>query len=225
MRRSKLDRTITSFVQNVVRVLAYAVILVIVLTLLGIPMNSIIAVIASAGLAIGLAMQSSLSNVASSLVILYSKLFKAGDFVDIGGNAGTVDSIGLFTTKLVMVDNRVMYIPNTTVASEVVINHTTQDKRRLEWTFSVPYRSDVKKALEIISDILKSDKRVFADGIFVRITSLGETSRIVTARAFTSTDEYWNVNADILEKISDSFDENNISLIAETAVRQVSGEI
>jgi small conductance mechanosensitive channel len=204
---TKIERTFHTFLFNVAKVLLFTLVFVIALSMLGIPMTSIIAVIGSAGIAIGLAMKDSLSNVAAGVLILYGKIFKVGDFVDIGGTTGIVSEIGIVYTKLSTIDGKDTYIPNATVADSVVTDFNGQTKRRLDFNLKLSYDVDTDEATKIISGILEADERIAKeDEIFVRLTELDPTYQQITARVSVPTKSYWDVNFDVLEKIKKSFD-------------------
>jgi small conductance mechanosensitive channel len=204
---TKIERTFHTFLYNVAKVLLFTLVFVIALSMLGIPMTSIIAVIGSAGIAIGLAMKDSLSNVAAGVLILYGKIFKVGDFVDIGGTTGIVSEIGIVYTKLSTIDGKDTYIPNATVADSVVTDFNGQTKRRLDFNLKLSYDVDTDDAIKIISGILEADERIAGeDEVFVRLTELDPTYQQITARVYVPTKSYWDVNFDVLEKIKKSFD-------------------
>jgi small conductance mechanosensitive channel len=209
----KLDKTLHTFMLTVIKVILLTIVFVIALSMLGIPMTSIIAVIGSAGIAIGLAMKDSLSNVAAGVLVLYGKIFKVGDYVEIGGTGGIVVEIGIAYTKLSTIDGKDTYIPNTTVAGSVVINFNGQTKRRVDFNLKLDYSVPTEKAIEIITNVLEADERVIKEShIFVRLTELAPTYQQISARVYVPTDKYWDVNADGLAKIKKAFDDARLPL-------------
>jgi small conductance mechanosensitive channel len=214
MDKGRFDKTLNTFLKNLLRILLTAIVIVIALTVLGIPMTSIIAVIGSAGIAVGLAMKDSLSNIAAGILVLYGKVFKVGDYVEIGGSGGTVAEIGIVYTKLTAPDGRDIFFPNTTVSSSLVVNFNSQKLRRLEYNIRLDYSVPTKTATEIIKGAVSEDKRIFTDGLFVRLSELSPTAQVITVRAFTPTETYWDVNYDLIERIKDALDEANIPLFS-----------
>jgi small conductance mechanosensitive channel len=215
----KLDKTLHTFVLTVIKVILITIVFVIALSMLGIPMTSIIAVIGSAGIAIGLAMKDSLSNVAAGVLVLYGKIFKVGDYVEIGGTGGIVVEIGIAYTKLSTIDGKDTYIPNTTVAGSVVINFNSQVKRRVDFNLKLDYSVPTEAAIKLIESVLEADERVIKEShIFVRLTELAPTYQQISARVYVPTEMYWDVNADGLQKIKKAFDDAGLSLFCNTVV-------
>ncbi|MDR0987657.1 MAG: mechanosensitive ion channel family protein [Ruminococcus sp.] len=209
----KVDKTLHTFALTVIKVILLTIVFVIALSMLGIPMTSIVAVIGSAGIAIGLALKDSLSNVAAGVLVLYGKIFKVGDYVEIGGTGGIVVEIGIAYTKLTTIDGKDTYIPNTTVAGSVVINFNSQTKRRVDFNLKLDYSVPTEKAIEIITGVLEADERVIKEShIFVRLTELAPTYQQISARVYVPTEKYWDVNADGLAKIKKAFDDAHLSL-------------
>jgi small conductance mechanosensitive channel len=211
----KSHLTLQVFLINIIKVILTALVIVIALTFAGIPMNSIIAVIGSAGIAVGLAMKDSLSNVAAGILILYGKIFKVGDYVEIDGTGGTVAEIGIVYTKLTTPDGRGIFMPNTSVSDSVVVNFNSQTKRRLDVNLKLSYDVETQTAVRLITTVLEADTRINKDdGIYVRITELAPGYQQISARVYVPTHEYWDVNADTLEGIKTAFDEAGVKMFA-----------
>lgn len=211
--KSRFDKTVNSFLISAVNVLMTAFILIIALSVLGIPMTSIIAVFSAAGLAIGLALQDSLSNVAGGFIILLSDPFKAGDYISAAGSEGTVDEITILTTKIVTPDNKDIYIPNGTLSKATVTNYTREKLRRVDLIFGISYSSDSTAAMEIINGILAAHALTLSDPApTVRIITLNESSVDITVRVWTRSENYWTVYFDLTEQIKAAFDENGIEI-------------
>lgn len=211
--KSRLDKTVHSFLISAVNVLLIAFILIIVLSVLGIPTASIIAVFSAAGLAIGLALQNSLSNVAGGFIILLSDPFKAGDYISAAGSEGTVEEITILTTKIKTPDNKDIYIPNGTLSGATITNYTREKMRRVDMIFGISYSSDSAAAIEIINGILDAHKLTLSDPApTVRIISLSESSVDITVRVWVHSDDYWTVYFDLTEQIKAAFDENGIEI-------------
>lgn len=211
--RSRLDKTIHGFIRSAADILMMILIIITVLATLGIPMASIIAVLSTAGLAIGLALQNSLSNVAGGFIILFSHPFKAGDYISAAGVEGTVEEITVINTKITTVDNKAVYIPNGTLAGATVTNYTHEDRRRVDITFSVSYEDDFRKAVEVIHDVCKNHPKVLSDPApFVRVTALALSSVDIVSRSWVNSADYWDVYFDITEQVKAALDENNITI-------------
>ena len=148
--RSNLDKTAHGFLISLIRIILYTIVVVIALTIFGVPMTSIIAVIGAAGLAVGLALQSSLSNLAGGFIILFAKPFKVGDFIEADGVSGNVEHISILYTTVVLPDNRTAHIPNGTVAGGKITNYTEKATRRLDLVFSISYSADFRKAKVVL---------------------------------------------------------------------------
>jgi small conductance mechanosensitive channel len=209
--RSRLDKTMHGFVKSIVKVALYCFILVISLTILKIPMNSIIAVIGAAGLAVGLALQNSLSHFAGGFIVLFSKPFKVGDFIETNGISGIVEEISLINTKIVTIDNKAIYIPNGTISGSTIINYTNEEKRRVDLTFNISYNNDYKEAISIITSVINEHKLVLKDlEVFVRLVELASSSLKIAVKVWVSSNDYWTVYYDLIEQVKNAFDENNI---------------
>ncbi len=211
LEKSRLDRTVHGFLKSLVKIVLSALILIIVLTVLGIPMTSIIAVVTSAGLAVGLAMQSSLSNVAGGVIVLMGRSFKVGDYVKIGSEEGTVKEITILSTKIITIDNKVVYIPNGTVSNSVITNFTQEKTRRVDLVFGISYDNDAKKAVSVISGVLAENGKVLADPApFVRVSGFSASSVDISVRAWVNAGDYWDVYFAMYEDIKEAFDKNGI---------------
>ncbi len=211
LEKSKLDKTVYNFIKSAIKIVLYVVVLVMILSIFGIPMTSIIAVIGSAGLAVGLAMQSSLSNIACGISILINKQFKSGDYIAIDGTEGTVQDITIFATKMLTVDNKSVYIPNGKVATAVVINYTEEINRRVDWSFDVSAENDASKVVTIVKDILKKNSLIIeVPESFVSISGFGFSSFKIEVRGWTKSENYWDVYFMMFEDIKTEFDKNGI---------------
>ena len=211
MEKSKLDKTIHRFLNSLVKIIVFAFVLIIVLTILGIPMDSIVAVVSSAGVAIGLAMQSSLSNVAGGFMVLIGRTFKVGDYVQINGMEGVVEEITILSTKIITGDNKDVFIPNGTVVNSVIINYSQEKTRRVDHIFSISYNNDAKKAVAIIEEVAKKNELILKDPApFVKISAFAASSINITVRVWTETNKYWDVYYAMLEDVKEVFDKEGI---------------
>lgn len=211
LKHSRIDKTVHGFLESVVKVTLLCLIIIIVLAILGIPTTSIIAVLGSAGIAIGLALKDSLSNIAGGVIVLMGKTFRVGDYVSINGTEGVVREISIFSTNMVTVDNKSIYIPNGIVANATIVNFTKEKTRRVDHTMSISYDNDVKKAISVIKSVLDNNAKILVSPEpFVRICAYSASSVDITVRAWVNSDDYWDIYFDLLEEIKEAFDKNGI---------------
>lgn len=209
--RSKLDQTVNKFLSSVIKIVVTAVVIIIALSVLGIPMTSIITVLGTMGVAVGLALKDSLSNVAGGVILLINRTIKVGDYVDIGAYSGVVDEVSILFTKITTLDNKDVFIPNGTVATSAITNYSSEGDRRVDLVFAVSYKNDCKQAISAIKSVI--DKHPLIDKekeIFVRLGELGQSSMNITVRVWTKNADYWTVYFDLIEQVKDKFDEENI---------------
>ncbi|MDE6777095.1 MAG: mechanosensitive ion channel, partial [Oscillospiraceae bacterium] len=213
LQRSKLDPTASGFLQSLMRVILYVLVVVIVLSVLNVPMTSIITVIGTISLTIGLALQDSLSNVAGGFLILFSKPLKVGDFVEFDGITGTVEVIGILQTKLKKSDGTTVFIPNRKISDAIILNYSEDKNRRLDINFGISYESDENLAKKIICDILDKNNYVLHDEDYtVRVGELADSAVIIYVRVWTLHENYWKLYYDLHEQVKQAFDENQISI-------------
>ena len=209
--KSKIDKSAHSFLLSVVKGVLWFVAITILASSLGVDITSLIAVLSVAGLAVSLALQGALANLAGGLVILTTKPFKVGDYVDIGGNEGFVEEITMTYTKIVSWDRRTFYVPNSTVTGSNVMNYSVDGKRRVDMNFSVAYENnmdDVKAALaEAVNNVEKVQKD---QEIFVRLNAYEDHTIQYQVRCWCLGDDYWDVWFGLLEEAKRSFERNNI---------------
>jgi len=211
--KSKLDRTVHKFLASVIKILITALTLIIALTVLGIPMTSIITVLGTAGVAVGLALKDSLSNVAGGVILLINRTIKVGDYIKIDSYEGTVDEISILYTKITTVDNKDIFFPNGLIATSPFINFSSEGKRRIDQIFSISYDNDYKKAIEAIKSVINENKLVLKnEEIFIRLSELASSSLDIKVRVWVNNSDYWTVYYDLLEQIKDKFDEEKISI-------------
>lgn len=210
--KKSVEKSLRSFLSGVVKVLLYVVIVLIIIQVLGINTTSLVAMIASAGLAIGMALSGTLQNFAGGVMILLLRPYRIGDYIDAQGEEGTVTKIGLFSTEIVTVDNRIIYIPNSTISTSVIDNYSTSEMRRVDWTVSVEYGSDPEKVRQVLVDMLKSDSRVAADPApVVFLVNLADSSVQFSARAWCKNGDFWGLKFDIQERIYVELPKNGIN--------------
>lgn len=215
MERSNADVGVRQFVDSVLKVVLYFILLFSIATKFGVDAASVAALIASGGVAIGLALQGSLSNFAGGVLILLLKPFEVGDYIieDTNKNEGTVKEIQIFYTKLSTIDNKTIVIPNGILTNNSLTNATAKDERRLDLKVDISYEASIKEAKAVIETILKNDKAVLQDeDINVFVDALGESSVVLGARAWTKNEDFWSAKWRILEEIKEQLDEHHISI-------------
>ena len=211
--KGKIDQTIYSFLKSLISIVVKLFTIVIVLSVLGVPMTSIITVIGTAGLAIGLALQNSLSNLAGGFIILFTKPIEVGDFVESNGTTGTVKAINILYTQIVTPDNQEAYIPNGLVANNKITNISKLGKRRLDLDFAISYQNDLAKAKEIIGKIIENSRYSLKDEVpVVRLGGHGQNGLIIHIRAWVHPDNYWDLYYDIYEGCKTEFEANGITI-------------
>ncbi|MBN1787513.1 MAG: mechanosensitive ion channel [Sedimentisphaerales bacterium] len=213
MTKAKVDKMLVNFLQHLCYVALLAFVIIAALARLGIQTASFIAVIGAAGLAVGLALQGSLSNFASGVLMLIFKPFKIGDFVEAGGAKGTVKEIQIFNTVLASPDNVKIIIPNSQVTGGNILNYSANGTRRVDLVIGVSYEDDLKKAQRVIEDVLAADGRVLNDpASTVAVSELADSSVNFVVRPWVSGADYWGVYFDMTEKIKLALDKNGISI-------------
>ncbi|MCM1330629.1 MAG: mechanosensitive ion channel [Ruminococcus sp.] len=209
--RSRLDQTVRKFLSSVIKIVITALVLIIVLSVLGIPMTSIITVLGTAGVAVGLALKDSLSNVAGGVILLINQNIKVGNYVEIGAYSGTVEEISILFTKLSTPDKKDIYIPNGVAATSAITNYSSEGDRRVDLVFGISYENDHRKAVSAITEVAESHPLVLKDPApFVRLGELGASSLNITVRVWTKNADYWEVYFDLIEQVKEKFDKENI---------------
>lgn len=214
LKKSRLDATIHVFLISLVRTVLYILVIIMTLSKLNVPMTSIIATLSAAGLAIGLALQGSLSNVAGGFIIMFSHPFRVGDFIEINNVTGTVNAITILYTRLLTVDNKAVLIPNGTVSSATIINYTQEDCRRLDIYFSIAYDEDFYKAADVIRKVIKDEPLALSEPEppTVVMCEHGASAIKILVKVWVKSENYWTLNYDLILKVKDAFDEQNISI-------------
>lgn len=208
-----IDNTIGNFIAGIIRWAILIVVLVAVLGLFGIEATSIVAVLGAATLAIGLALQGTLSNVAAGFMLIVFRIYRLGQYVEVGGVSGTVVDLNLFFTELRTPDNVQIVVPNGQAWGAVVTNYSHHEQRRCDLLFGIDYGDDADKAMDIILDMAKSDDRVLADPEpWVRVTNLGDSSVDLTARLWCKAEDYWELKFALTKAVKEAFDKNGISI-------------
>lgn len=213
LEKGNADKGVVTFLDNFVKLGLYAILVVIILGAFGVDMASIAAVVASAGVAIGLALQGSLSNLAGGVLILLLKPFVVGDYIVAGGVEGTVTEVQLFCSKLITGDNRVVVIPNGTLSNGTIINVTALDKRRLDITASIAYTADLRTAKSVLMRLLEDCPYILKEeGYDVFVNNLGASSVDLNVRLWVKKEDYWAAKSYVTENIKLRLDENKIEI-------------
>ncbi len=211
----KLDKTISSFLGGLVKYIVLAVAIIAVLGQFGIQTASLLAVLGAAGLAIGLALQGTLSNVAAGTMLLILRPFKVGDYVEFGSTGGVVQSIGLFGTELNTVDNKYIFAPNSNVWGSEIVNFNRNKQRRQDIPVGISYGDDINKAFDVIQKVIDTEKRFVTTAgkePIIRVINMGESSVDLMVRAWTKTEDFFAVQWDMNKAIKEALDENGISI-------------
>ena len=213
MERKKTDASLQGFLLSLIGILLKIMLVISVASMVGIQMTSFIAILGAAGLAVGLALQGSLANLAGGVLILLFRPFKIGDFVDASGHMGTVKDIQIFNTILKTPDNKTIVIPNGVLSNASMTNYSTEPTRRVDMTFGIGYSDDIKKAKEILEELLRNDNRVLSDPkSMVVVSELADSSVNFVVRAWCNSADYWGIYFDMLEKVKLEFDKQGISI-------------
>lgn len=212
-KKGKMDSTLVGFLGNIIYFLLFAAVVIAVLDVVGIQTTSLIAVVGAAGLAVGLALQGSLSNFASGVMLILFRPFKQGDFVSAGGETGIVEEISLFTTNMKTPDNKVVIVPNSAITSSSITNFSAKDTRRIDLVYGVSYTDDIKKVKEVIWDVLNAEERILKDPEpTVGVLELADSSVNFAVRPWVNAADYWGVFFDLNETMKQRFDAEGISI-------------
>jgi small conductance mechanosensitive channel len=213
LERASTDPTLVPFLASMVYYLAIAVVVIAVLNLFGVQTTSLIAVLGAAGLAVGLALQGTLSNFASGVMLLSFRPFKVGEYVDVGGTAGTVAEIGLFTCRLNTPDNVQIIVPNSDVYGQTIRNYAANPTRRNDLIIGISYDDDIGKAMETIEKVVTSDERVLKDPeTVIAVLELGDSSVNIVVRPWCTKEDYWNLRFDLTRRIKEELEAAGCSI-------------
>ena len=213
MQKRDVDITLQKFLSNLGGWILKIILFITVISQLGVATTSFAAIIAAAGLAIGLALQGSLANFAGGVLIMIFKPFKIGDFIQAQGESGTVKEIEIFTTKLNTPDNKEIIIPNGKLSNDNIINYSTEDTRRVDLTFGVGYDSDIKKTKETILEVANSHPLILKDpAVAVNVSELADSSINFFTRCWVKSGDYWTVKFDMTEQVKEALDKAGIEI-------------
>ncbi len=213
MRRQEMDEILIRFISSIVRWVLLLFVIIAALSQLGIDTTSLIALLGAAGLAIGLSLQSSLSNFASGVMLIIFRPFTKGDFVEAAGESGVIDSISIFTTTMTTPDNKEVIIPNGAVMGGNIINYSARPTRRVDMVFGISYDDDILKAKQLLEEIIAADDRVLAEPApVITVGELADSSVNFLVRPWVNAADYWAVSWDTTEAVKLKFDEAGISI-------------
>lgn len=209
----QMDPTLANFLASLAKWVILLMVLVAVLGMFGIEATSLVAVLGAATLAIGLALQGTLSDLAAGFMLILFRPYKLGNYVDIGGTTGTVKDLNLFTTELVTPDNVQIIIPNGMAWGSVITNYSAHDTRRCDLMFGIDYGDSADDAMKIILDLAMADPRVHDDPApWARVTNLGDSSVDITARLWCNAADYWELKFAMTKSVKEAFDDKGISI-------------
>ncbi|MDO5147248.1 MAG: mechanosensitive ion channel [Eubacteriales bacterium] len=212
---SKMDETLHTFLISTLRLGLKILVIFMAVTELGVAASSIVAIIGSAGLALGLSIQGSLANIAGGVVLLFVKPFQVGEYIieESSGKEGTVQEVGMMYTKLLSVDNKVILVPNGNLANASITNVTHQDKRRVDLVVGIDYSEDIKKVKRILEEVVQEEKVLLSEeSIQIFVNEFRDSCIDMGLRYWVKTEDYWTSRCRVMERIKDKFDENNVSI-------------
>jgi len=213
MKARNLDITIADFVANLVKYTILAFVIIAALSRIGVQTASFVAVIGAAGLAIGLALQGSLSNFAAGVLIIMFRPIKAGEFVEVAGTSGVVQTVQIFTTVLTTGDNKMVVVPNGSILNGTITNYSRMEMRRVDMTFGISYDADLRQAKVILSKLVEEESRVLKEkDVLIAVSALADSSVNLVVRPWVKTADYWGVYFDFQEKVKLAFDEAGIEI-------------
>lgn len=211
LEKRKVDPAVKSFVSSMVNITLLVLLILSVVGALGVEMTSFAALLASAGVAIGMALSGNLQNFAGGLVILILRPFKIGDYIEFGGISGTVRSIQIFNTILATPDNKIIFVPNNSIATGTLTNYSREETRRVDFKFAVDYGTDYSKVRKVIERLIAEDSRVLKEPAhFIGLGELADSSINVTVRVWVKSSDYWDVYFSMTEKVYNTFNEEGI---------------
>lgn len=213
LKRAEVDETLGSFLSASSYFILLLVVILAAVSNLGVETTSFVAILASMGVAVGLALKDSISNVGAAVLIIIFRPFKVGDFVEAGGASGTVEAINMFSTTICPLDNRTIIVPNSSIIAGNITNFSMKSVRRVDHTIGISYDDDIKKAKEVMYDVIKADSRTLHDPEpLVAVKELGDSSVNFTFRAWVKSEEYWDAYFSLIEEVKYALDEAGISI-------------
>ncbi|CAH8206840.1 MULTISPECIES: small-conductance mechanosensitive channel MscS [Vibrio] len=213
LKKKEMDNAVVEFIHGLVRYLLFVIVLIAALGRVGVETASVVAVIGAAGLAIGLALQGSLSNFAAGVLIVAFRPFKSGDYVEISGVAGSVEAIQIFQTILKTPDNKMVVVPNSGVIGGAITNYSRHATRRVDMVIGVSYKADLQKTKQVLRATLEKDPRILKDpDMTIGVLALADSSVNFVVRPWVKTEDYWGVYFDSMQAIKEALDANGIEI-------------
>ena len=208
-----VEASLATFTKSLVSITLNFTLVIIIISVLGIETSSFIALFASAGVAVGMALSGTLQNFADGVMILLFKPFKVGDYIEAQGQSGTVKEIQIFNTIITTTDNKVIIIPNGGLSTGIMMNYSKESQRRVDWVFGIGYGDSYEHAKTVIARLLDNDPRVLKDpNYFIALTALNSSSVDIVVRAWVKAENYWGVFFDMNEKVYKTFAEENLNI-------------
>lgn len=213
LEKKQVDITLRTFLDGFVSISLKIILVILIMTCVGIQTSGLAALIASAGLAIGLALQGSLSNFAGGVIILLIRPFNVGDYIDGAGQSGTVEKIGIFYTYILTPDNKQILVPNGKLSNDSVVNYSSKETRRVDMKFSTSYEEDVIKVKRILREVIDTEKLIIKEPVpFIAMSEHADSAINFVVRVWCKTGDYWTIYFSLLEKVKIRFDEEKISI-------------
>jgi small conductance mechanosensitive channel len=213
MTKARLDDVLVKFLGSILYTLLLVAVIIAAVDQLGVNTTSLLAIFGAAGLAVGLALQGSLSNFAAGVMLILFRPFKTGDFIEAAGIAGVVEQITVFTTNMRTGDNRSIIVPNSKIFGDTITNVSAKDTRRIDLVIGIGYDDDIRKAKELIEGVMSADDRILKEpAAAIAVGELADSSVNLNVRPWVNTGDYWPVRSDMLENIKKAFDENGVSI-------------
>ncbi|WP_417683666.1 mechanosensitive ion channel domain-containing protein [Pseudidiomarina aquimaris] len=213
MTKKGVDGAVISFLSAIVKSVIFIAAVLMALSQVGVQTTSFIAILGAAGLAIGLSLQGSLSNMASGVLIIMFRPFRAGEYVDAGGVSGTVNEVNIFQTVLKTPDNKVVYVPNAQITGQPITNYSREDTRRVDLLIGVSYDADLHKTKEVLESVLKAENRLLKEPAWnIQVHALNNSSVDFIVRPWVNSTDYWPVYWDLMREIKIALDKNDIGI-------------
>jgi len=213
MEKREVDPTLRQFLHSILSILLKIMLIISVISMLGVEMTSFVAILAAAGLAVGMALSGTLQNFAGGVMLVLFKPFKVGDFIEAQGYTGTVSEVQIFNTILKTPDNKTIIIPNGGLSTSPMTNFSTEPQRRVDFTFGIGYSDDIDKARKIIEGLITADERILQDPApFIAVSELADSSVNFVVRVWAEAGNYWGIFFDMTENVKKAFDEKGISI-------------
>ena len=213
MDRANVDTTLGEFLRSIIRVVLMVAVVIAALDQLGVNTTSLLAILGAAGLAVGLALKDSLSNFAAGVMLILFRPFRVGDFIEAAGTSGVVENIQIFSTVLRTGDNRQIVVPNGPIFGGTIVNVSAKPTRRIDLVIGIGYDDDIRKAMDLIQQVLAAEERILADPApALSVADLADSSVNLNVRPWVNSGDYWAVRSDLLENIKRSFDTSGVSI-------------